>query len=247
MRSRHGFTLVELLVVVAIIAMLIAILLPSLTRARWTAATVVCSSTFRQGVVSLNAYAMDNHGYFPRHDFTLSGRNPWDLAIKTAAAFIDYGYAPKMWVCPVRGEPAWGPPTVDQFPSLGKDEYLRQRAGHRTVWMSWYQSYWAPRLSANSWVPAYGDADLTPTEDNWPSSLRSRVLAHKPVISDFMTTHTVYTGTLDDPQSALGGHPFNQAVETTGAAYGDGHVEVHRVPAEVRHIPNPSWSGWAWY
>ncbi|QNN21307.1 prepilin-type N-terminal cleavage/methylation domain-containing protein [Planctomycetales bacterium ZRK34] len=57
---RHGFTLIELLVVVAIIALLIAILLPSLNRARDAARAVVCLSNQRQWVMIGSMYAADN-------------------------------------------------------------------------------------------------------------------------------------------------------------------------------------------
>jgi prepilin-type N-terminal cleavage/methylation domain-containing protein/prepilin-type processing-associated H-X9-DG protein len=50
MHMKRGFTLIEVLVVVAIIALLIAILLPSLQKARDSARTAVCASNMKQGV-----------------------------------------------------------------------------------------------------------------------------------------------------------------------------------------------------
>jgi prepilin-type N-terminal cleavage/methylation domain-containing protein len=60
-----GFTLIELLVVVAIIALLIAILLPSLARARELARRSVCGSQLKQIGTALNVYAKDNNEKFP--------------------------------------------------------------------------------------------------------------------------------------------------------------------------------------
>ncbi|MBI1375538.1 MAG: prepilin-type N-terminal cleavage/methylation domain-containing protein [Phycisphaera sp.] len=90
-----GFTLIELLVVVAIIALLIAILLPSLNRARESARRVVCSSQLHQLALLDITYANENKGYI------ISGKRdngvehtPW-ISSKMHAYYLTYTGIPE--------------------------------------------------------------------------------------------------------------------------------------------------------
>ncbi|CAN5512185.1 hypothetical protein BH10PLA1_BH10PLA1_18600 [soil metagenome] len=76
MRARSkskAFTLVELLIVIAIIAVLVAILLPTFKKVRETAVTLKCLARMRQLGVATLMYVNDNKGSFP--PMTLSEQN----------------------------------------------------------------------------------------------------------------------------------------------------------------------------
>jgi prepilin-type N-terminal cleavage/methylation domain-containing protein len=64
-KSRTAFTLVELLVVIGIIAVLIGILMPALSKAREQAKRTQCLSNMRQIHIAYVLYAQANHDYAP--------------------------------------------------------------------------------------------------------------------------------------------------------------------------------------
>jgi prepilin-type processing-associated H-X9-DG protein/prepilin-type N-terminal cleavage/methylation domain-containing protein len=59
-----GFTLVEVLVVIGVIALLLSVLVPSLTRAKQQCRAVICRSNLRQLVLANLGYAVDNESQF---------------------------------------------------------------------------------------------------------------------------------------------------------------------------------------
>ncbi len=127
-REARGFTLIELLVVIAIISILIAILLPTLSKARYEAKNVACKSNLRQIAMGVLMYANDNKGYFPDSP-NLAANNTYTMFPPTMINHPSFGLdwrqllgryfgntMKKVWTCPT------SPP---DFYSAGGNKYAR--------------------------------------------------------------------------------------------------------------------------
>ena len=97
--KRKAFTLIELLVVISIIALLMAILMPALGRARKQAQVVVCGTQSRTLIQSSHLYAADNNDYGPRGSMdTSQGWRAWDESL---LPYIDLNFTNyEIFCCP---------------------------------------------------------------------------------------------------------------------------------------------------
>ena len=77
MKRQYAFTLIEVLVVIAIIALLLALLMPSLSRARQQARLVVCSNNLRSMWTGVLAYALENRDRVPYLEDVPDGEDPF--------------------------------------------------------------------------------------------------------------------------------------------------------------------------
>jgi len=109
-RPQYGFTLVELLVVISIMALLMSILMPCLRKAKSHARRVVCQNNLHQGLIASNMYVADFDGFLPQGniiDKSAPGYNKsWDGAdlltlinYRTMISFGAYGLTEEHATC----------------------------------------------------------------------------------------------------------------------------------------------------
>jgi prepilin-type N-terminal cleavage/methylation domain-containing protein len=104
MRRKNGFTLVELLVVIGIIAALIAMLLPALNKAREAAKQIACMSNIRQLLLANSMYESDSRGYvvpaYDRPDDPVNAQYNWCWLLRRYVGITDETTNTKIFECP---------------------------------------------------------------------------------------------------------------------------------------------------
>jgi prepilin-type N-terminal cleavage/methylation domain-containing protein len=147
-----GFTLVELLVVIGIIALLISILMPSLQRARDSANTLACLSNQRQLALMLQMYTAENRGVFPmattcNDGSPHTGMNHTPRNTVTFRDFVIARGANKARMCTGPSGRHWNGGTKTLAPG------------------GWWAGSWGNDFEPNSWITV--NARVCPRNDHW--------------------------------------------------------------------------------
>jgi prepilin-type N-terminal cleavage/methylation domain-containing protein/prepilin-type processing-associated H-X9-DG protein len=116
-KGRAGFTLVELLVVIAVIAILAAILYPVFAIAREKARQTGCTSNLRQIGTAVQMYLQDYDGTYPGNPYPGQQANPIQTLDWTPYYIKLYPYVKnyQLFVCPSRGNGKFGAPRLESL------------------------------------------------------------------------------------------------------------------------------------
>lgn len=230
----RAFSLVELLVVLAVIGVLASLLLPALLRARFNAKTTICLNQYRQWGVAANVYATDDgKGRFPSYSLPtnqLSFIEPYVVAHEMVTNMALYGVGVPMWFCPTRPTRRWIHEA--NFRSLrGRglvtpadlvDEMTHsQRANYYFGDLMW----WVPRKLGPTLEYPDPSVLLVRTPEPWPRRLDDPTVATQPMISDW------YLGTWNADRKSVeignnsGGHQWAGSLRGLNVGFADGRVE----------------------
>ncbi len=224
----RAFSLIEMLVVISLITLLMAMLMPSLARAKFETKVTRCLSNFHQWGNATLSYAGDFSDALPRQDIPqTTGVNTWDVSNEFPVQMGKYGLTePEMWDCPTRGELAH----LDNFEQV-KDRF-KSYYGHFSIIE---HNWWVPRQFGCAFFPSR-DFDPQAVTDRWPISVSDSRGGVHPIL-----TCRVGLQKSQPPEPRLGfdGHQFNDGVESTTLLFTDAHAERQHVDQmEIRYSGN---------
>jgi len=238
-----GFTLVELLVVMSIIALLVSILLPSLRRAREQARSVVCKAHVRQLGTGMLFYMHDFKSY-PAHQWIIPG--PPEVRVRwfNAMAKTLSGY--QVQGCPSKAD--W---EVGRNNSYGYNyKYLGSARDNISPECPKkpYENYPGKSVASPAKTIAFGDTDGTGWKKAYTNGVNDVDMFgnHGYVIDPtYIPKHSLqtYSAGVLEPYAWKKYRTYISTRHLGGSnlCFVDGHVEILR-PAQV-YIDNRYWNG----
>jgi len=238
-----ALTLIEVLVVIAIVGLLLAILLPALSRGKFNARVSSCAHNYRQLVMAATMYAQDDsrgrlpNFALPTESSQLTGfRNlyPWLVDLQMLEAMEDYGVTtPQLWHCPLRSRWRDANDTFRNVKGQSLDSIADLVSYYRDIQEATYAfldlNWWVPRALEGFSPLTYPDPSFLPTrlQTPWPTKMDDSALSTRPIISDWMMGSKSSSG--DGIERASGAHAVGDKVKNCNSAFGDGHVETRSV------------------
>ena len=160
-KRKTGFTLIELLVVISIIAVLLAILMPALTKAKDKVRSVICRSNLKHWAIPFAMYAEDNDGKFMRGWMEGTVTN-WGMGLQWMNQLRPYySHVGNFRLCPMTPVPkedncfggtykAWAnlSGTADdatlkgEYGSYGMNDWAHNPQQGVALWESEHSDYW---------------------------------------------------------------------------------------------------------
>jgi prepilin-type N-terminal cleavage/methylation domain-containing protein len=240
--KRRGFTLIELLVVVAIIALLIAILLPSLGKARELSNRSVCAANVRGIGQSMAVYAKDNNDQYPivcstgSYALTGGGNNGTSTSVDSLLSSINPGLYSRqsasitqnMWVLVLTGQVAPKQYLCKSDPATTVTAVANYGGSYRSNFNDGVgNSGTAAAELSYSYSFAYPWTQNGPVGGWW----RDTTDAGLPLISDMAPMGTSGTsGTNTPTPTDKQSNSFNHQRDGQNVGFGDSHAEFARRP-----------------
>jgi prepilin-type N-terminal cleavage/methylation domain-containing protein len=235
-KKRHlenAFTLVELLVVIAVVGVLAGLLLPAVAYGKFKARVTTCTNNHRQLALAAALYAGDDpKGRLPSFELPSESAKvvyPWTIGLPMLKAMELHGIAqPQTWFCPLRDRwQNWtttfrwkfGRPmaTIDDFTRFFTDT---QQTRYGFLDLNW----WVRRPLEGSPTLTYPDPSLLPTrsKEPWPSRMDDITISTRPILSDWITGEK--SGASDSFERASGAHAYAGKIRNINSGFADGHV-----------------------